>query len=220
MIIVHNGSIVGVTAAWFLARSLGLDDGAVSFDEGAEDDAEAGLDSNCDPAELVTELAVAKAANVVRQLVQRFPGMEADRAAVVLAADTVAEWNGHILGKPTDEEHARRMLRMLSGRTHRVYTGVCLWPVVAEAGAATILQQNQNSESLFSTRVAVTTLRMDVLTDQQLDDYISGGQWQGKAGAFGYQDRLGWVHVLEGSESNVVGLPMDLVEEMLLAIRS
>jgi len=61
----------------------------------------------------------------------------------------------------------------------------------------------------------VTTLRMDPLSSAQIDEYLSGGQWQGKAGAFGYQDRLGWVHVIEGSESNVVGLPLELLSEML-----
>jgi septum formation protein len=59
---------------------------------------------------------------------------------------------------------------------------------------------------------------MDPLTKAQLDDYLSSGGWEGKAGAFGYQDRLGWVHIVEGSESNVVGLPMELLAEMLLEI--
>jgi septum formation protein len=53
------------------------------------------------------------------------------------------------------------------------------------------------------------------LSTAQLDDYLASGQWQGKAGAFGYQDRLGWVHVIEGSESNVVGLPLELLAAML-----
>jgi septum formation protein len=56
---------------------------------------------------------------------------------------------------------------------------------------------------------------MDPLTDAQISAYIESRAWKGKAGAFGYQDRLGWVHVLEGSESNVVGLPMELLEEMV-----
>ena len=56
---------------------------------------------------------------------------------------------------------------------------------------------------------------MDPLAPEQLEDYLASGQWQGKAGAFGYQDRLDWVHVVEGSESNVVGLPLELLAEML-----
>jgi septum formation protein len=56
---------------------------------------------------------------------------------------------------------------------------------------------------------------MDQLTNSQLEEYLESGGWEGKAGAFGYQDRLGWVHLIEGSESNVVGLPMELLAEML-----
>lgn len=168
-----------------------------------EDGVEVGLCSNCGPAEMVAELATAKAASAVRKLTQNIHDNGTDNA-IVLAADTVAECGGHILGKPTNENHARRMLGMLSGRKHRVYTGVCVWPLV--------------DEMEIDTHISVTTLRMDKLTNDQLDDYLAGDQWQGKAGAFGYQDRLGWVHIVEGSESNVVGLPMDLVAEMLRAV--
>jgi septum formation protein len=92
------------------------------------------------------------------------------------------------------------MLQALSGREHRVFSGLCLWDV--PGGEPRI-------------RVATTILRMDVLSDLQLDDYLRSGQWEGKAGAFGYQDRLGWVHIVEGSASNVVGLPLEVLEEML-----
>jgi septum formation protein len=68
--------------------------------------------------------------------------------------------------------------------------------------------------------VAVTKLHMDQLTDRQLNDYLASGQWEGKAGAFGYQDRLGWVKIVEGSESNVVGLPMELLAEMLAKLQA
>ena len=56
---------------------------------------------------------------------------------------------------------------------------------------------------------------MDRLADTEIDDYLASGLWEGKAGGFGYQDRLGWVHVVQGSETNVVGLPMELLAEML-----
>ena len=58
---------------------------------------------------------------------------------------------------------------------------------------------------------------MDPIDDDALDDYLASGLWQGKAGAFGYQDRAGWLHLISGTESNVIGLPMDLVAEMLSA---
>ena len=152
--------------------------------------AESGLLSGESPADLVARLAYQKAADVAGEVDE----------GLVLGCDTVAECDGRILGKPADEDHARRMLQTLSGRRHRVFTGLCLWEV--PRGRPVV-------------RVAVTTLRMDRLTQSQLDDYLHSGQWDGKAGAFGYQDRLGWVHVVEGSESNVVGLPMELLAEML-----
>jgi septum formation protein len=58
---------------------------------------------------------------------------------------------------------------------------------------------------------------MDAISDVELDEYLASGLWRGKAGAFGYQDRVGWLRLKSGSESNVVGLPMELLEEMLTA---
>jgi nucleoside triphosphate pyrophosphatase len=81
-----------------------------------------------------------------------------------------------------------------------VLSGLCVWDY---------------HDASPDTRLAVTRLRMDPLSESQLRDYLESHQWEGKAGAFGYQDRLGWVHVLDGSESNVVGLPMELLAEML-----
>ena len=79
-------------------------------------------------------------------------------------------------------------------------TGLCLW-------------NKGKREPLV--RVAITTLQMDALSESQLHAYLESGAWEGKAGAFGYQDQLGWVRVVEGSETNVVGLPMELLTEML-----
>ena len=157
--------------------------------DGAED---AGLCSECSPAELVADLAARKLADVLDQL-----GGSAD--AVVLAADTVAECRGRVLGKPRDEDHAREILTELSGREHRVLTGVCL--------AA--------DQKPLHGEVAVTNLAMDPLEPAWLENYLDSGRWEGKAGAFGYQDGLGFVRVLKGSESNVVGLPMERVRELL-----
>ena len=152
--------------------------------------AECGVCSGETPSALVARLARQKAADVVRRI---------DRG-LVLGCDTVAECDGRILGKPLDETHARNMLQTLSGQRHRVLSGLCLW---------------QTPDGQLAVRVAVTTLQMDELTSQQLNAYLGGGQWEGKAGAFGYQDGLDWVHVVEGSESNVVGLPMELLAEMV-----
>jgi septum formation protein len=157
--------------------------------------AECGVCSGENPAQMVARLAYQKAADVARQVA----------AGLVLGCDTVAECDGQILGKPRDHDHARHMLQTLSGREHRVLSGLCLWEL--PGGEPQV-------------RVATTRLRMDPLTPQQLDEYLASGQWEGKAGAFGYQDRLGWVHVIEGSESNVVGLPLELLSEMLAGLGS
>jgi septum formation protein len=171
------------------------------------EDVECGVCSESGPAGLVAELAYRKAAAIARQLSQ-WPISSPQPPTIILAADTVAECDGFILGKPRDESDARAMLTQLSGRDHRVLTGVCLIRLPRPLGEG-------QGEGQPVIRVAVTKLRMDRLTDQQLDEYIASGQWEGKAGAFGYQDRLGWVHIAEGSESNVVGLPMELLTEML-----
>lgn len=155
-----------------------------------QETAECSLRSGESPTEWVARLALQKAADVARNV----------RSGLILGCDTVAECEGKILGKPADEDHARQMLQALSGREHRVLSGLCLCRV---------------RDGRIQVRVAVTTLRMDRLTDEQLNEYLASGGWEGKAGAFGYQDRLGWVHVLQGSESNVVGLPMELLAEML-----
>jgi septum formation protein len=179
-----------------------------------EEDVECGVCSEAGPAGLVAELAYRKAAAVVELLradPARLPSWKRNmQSLIVLAADTVAECDGLILGKPRDEEDARRMLQQLSSREHRVLTGVCLWPLRLPSPS-----EVSRDEATPLVRVAVTRLRMDPLTDSQLEGYLAGGQWEGKAGAFGYQDRLGWVHIVEGSSSNVVGLPMELLAEML-----
>lgn len=154
------------------------------------DGAECGVCSRETPPELVARLALQKARDVA-------PTVE---RGIVIGCDTVAECRGQILGKPRDLEHAREMLRLLRGRDHAVYSGLCLW---------------QRPADHVDVRVDLTRLVMDAVSDEELDRYLESGAWEGKAGAFGYQDGLDWIHVIEGSESNVVGLPLELLEQML-----
>jgi len=172
-------------------------------------DVECGVCSESGPAGLVTELALRKGTHVRQQLLND-PEHDSGAPQVIVAADTVAECDGFTLGKPRDEDDARAMLTRLSGREHRVYTGLFVWPL----GQPFAFPE----PSATAAEVAVTTLRMDSLSESQLNEYIESGEWEGKAGAFGYQDRLGWVHVVEGSESNVVGLPMELLGDVLLRL--
>jgi septum formation protein len=152
--------------------------------------AEDGPDAGERPVDYAARMAYQKAADVA----PRVP------SGVVIACDTIVECGGEILGKPADVADARRMLSALSGQVHHVYSGLCLWPL--SAGKAVV-------------RTAETRLLMNRLSAEVLDEYLASGCWAAKAGAFGYQDRTGWLQVVEGSESNVIGLPMELLGEML-----
>jgi septum formation protein len=118
----------------------------------------------------------------------------------ILACDTVSEVDGVTLGKPADQEDARRMLTLLSGRRHRVLSGVCLW-------------RCPGAERLEAAVESV--LEMDALEDELLRWYLDSGLWRGKAGACGFQDARLPLRLVSGSPSNVVGLPLETVEEML-----
>jgi septum formation protein len=124
-------------------------------------------------------------------------------SGTILACDTLSEVDGRPLGKPADRAHAEQMLRSLSGRVHRVVTGVCLW---------------QRPELPPFEAHAESILEMGPLDDDFLAWYLNSGMWQGKAGACGYQDERLPLRVLRGSESNVVGLPLELVRELLATI--
>ncbi len=153
---------------------------------------ECGICSQRSPAELVAESSFRKAKHV----------SELIESGIVLAADTVAECGGQILGKPIDRDHARQMLKLMEGREHRVLTGVTLW--------------HQPSDK-YVTHIEQTSLKMDTFGNDELEAYLDSDEWMGKAGAFGYQDGLDWVHIIEGNPSNVVGLPMEKLSAWLPA---
>lgn len=152
--------------------------------------AECGVCSRETPPELVARLAWQKAKDVAARV----------ESGIVIGCDTVAECHGQVLGKPINRKHAEQMLRRLRGRPHRVFSGLCLW---------------ERPSDHVLVEVDVTQLVMDRISDESLQAYLDSEAWQDKAGAFGYQDGLDWVHVVRGSESNVVGLPMELFENML-----
>lgn len=137
------------------------------------------------PGEVVMELAKQKAEEIAKTA-------EAD--TLVLGADTVVAYEGKILGKPKDEADALRMLTMLSGKEHEVYTGVAL-----------IDNRDQSMENFFE-RTKVT---MYPVSEEEIRDYIAGGEPMDKAGAYAIQG-LGakFIQKIEGDYNNVVGLPI------------
>ena len=136
--------------------------------------------------EVVKSLAFHKAKEVA--------ALPSSRGAAVLGAD--------ILGKPKDEEDAFEMLSALSGRVHEVFTGVCLLCPAGDAKEKTAL------------RCARTLVEFETLSEAFIRAYIASGSPMDKAGAYGIQDG-GLVRRIEGSYSNVVGLPLELLGEML-----
>ena len=125
----------------------------------------------------------------------RSKALAVDRAAdeAVLAGDTTVAVGRRILEKPTDEADLRRMLLLLSGRRHHVYSGVC---VVGTDGKARV-------------RVADTIVAFTVLSAAEIDWYVESGEGMGKAGGYAIQGGAEiFVRFLSGSHSNVVGLPL------------
>jgi septum formation protein len=149
-----------------------------------------------DPITYVTRLAREKAEAVFRDLAAAEPKLG---EIAVLGADTTVTLDNSILGKPEDAADAARILRLLSGRTHLVITGVAL--VTAER-----------------TEVAaeVTAVRFLTLSDEEIAAYISTGEPMDKAGAYGIQGHAArWIPRIEGCYFNVMGLPLALVCSLL-----
>ncbi|NBW96677.1 MAG: Maf-like protein [Planctomycetia bacterium] len=141
--------------------------------------------------------------------VQRLARAKAEAVApivptgTIVACDTLGEVHGAVLGKPADAAEARSMLETLSGRRHRVLTGVCVWG-------------RPHGEPRRG--VAESLLEMGPLSEEFLEWYLASGMWQGKAGACGFQDERLPLRLVAGSPSNVVGLPLELLHEMLAQV--
>jgi septum formation protein len=139
----------------------------------------------------VAELAWLKAAAVA-------PGVE---SGVVIAADTVGWLNGRVIGKPEDEADARRIIKSLAGTIHELWTGVCLWTRPGD------WQLTWQERSL---------VRMKALSDAEIDAYLKTRKWEGCSGAYAIQvPDDPYLTVVDGSVSNVIGLPMESLEQAL-----
>lgn len=155
-------------------------------------DEEGLIDSAAAPDRAAEALAQAKARDVADRL--RRPGM-------VLGADTLIACEGEILGKPRDADHARQMLHRLSHTRHCVITGVAL--IEAPAGRTRV-------ES------AVSWITMRPMSPDDIEAYIATGAWIDKAGSYAVQEGADkFITAIDGSYTNVVGLPMELVIRLL-----
>ena len=147
------------------------------------------------PRELVRRLASEKAAAVLKNIPE-------NEDWIILAADTVVAQGRRILPKAETEETAKACLQLLSGRAHRVYSGVCLL---------------YKGKSML--RVADTRVVMKKLSDEEIKTYLDSMEWQGKAGGYAIQGQAdAFVKSLNGSYSNVVGLPLYETSSLLTGI--
>jgi septum formation protein len=152
-----------------------------------------------DPRAFVHQVAWTKAAAVAPQIAD----------GLVLAADTVG-WlpplspglgEGRIIGKPEDEQDARRILTMLGGTIHELWTGVILW---------------RRPDDLQLAWQEVSRVAFKKLSDAELNEYLATRQWQGCSGAYAIKEEGDpYVQVVEGSTSNVIGLPMETLQRVL-----
>jgi septum formation protein len=175
-----------------LLRSVGLE-----FDVMPADIDES-VRSGESPSEYVARLSCEKAAAV---------GARIDAAAIVVAADTTVDVDRQILEKPVDDDDARRMLRLLSGREHLVHTAVTVsrFPETRSPGTQTC--------------VVETAVRFIEITERAIDWYLSTGEHVGKAGAYGVQGAAGaFVERVDGSVTNVIGLPLAQALDLIRAV--
>jgi septum formation protein len=141
------------------------------------------------PSDYVARLSREKAAAVASRI--------GANGVVIVAADTTVDVDGEILEKPLDEDDARRMLVLLSGRTHLVHTGV------------TVAWSLESSARPTATQVVATRVQFVELADRAINWYLSTGEHLDKAGAYGIQGAAGaFVERIDGSVTNVIGLPL------------
>lgn len=140
---------------------------------------------------------------VARDKARLVAGRRREPGEIVLAADTTVVADGEILAKPADESDAVRMLQLLSGRDHHVFTGV-----VAISGGRELAE------------VAATRVRLLPLDREEIQWYVGTGEPMGKAGAYAIQGRAArFIDWIEGSWSNVVGLPVATVAQMIKRLK-
>ncbi|SPE28978.1 conserved hypothetical protein [Candidatus Sulfotelmatomonas gaucii] len=157
-----------------------------------------------DPIVYVTRLAREKAEAVFREMIgaNETAGkgrLDGQSSLAVLGADTTVTLDNAILGKPEDAADAARMLRLLSGRTHRVITGVAVTTAEGTQVAA-----------------EATAVKFLTLSEEEISAYVASGEPLDKAGAYAIQGRAArWIPRIEGCYFNVVGLPLALVVSML-----
>jgi len=147
------------------------------------------------PIQLIKELAKAKALYVKKRV------LEENLDAIIIGADTIVEYNGEIIGKANNEDQAFHILQRLQNKPHNLLTGLAI------------------TETIFQKVIVdyeCTVVYFAHLSDQEIWTYVKSGEWKGRAGAYSIRDKASlFVKSIEGSFSNVVGLPLFKIYEIL-----
>ena len=186
-----------------LLAGMGLDFIVVSPDI----DEEPLLAEGLSPDETAKKIALAKARDVAKQL-SSSPNRQSkieNRKSLVIASDTLIDLGGTIIGKPRDEDDARRILRLISSNEHYVVSSIA------------IIELPSGNETVACDR---TLIRMRPMTEDEIEDYVASGEAMGKAGAYAIQEPADkFVGGRKGNVSTVIGLPVELLKEMLSGLR-
>ncbi|MEJ2248267.1 MAG: Maf family protein [Candidatus Lokiarchaeota archaeon] len=149
-----------------------------------------------DPLELVQKLAKLKAKNVQQQLMNR------NESGIIIAADTIVELNGEIIGKAKTKKEAFKTLQLLSGLQHNLITGFAILSIM---------------DSITYVSYDKTKVKFIELSENDIKNYIRTDEWRGRAGAYSLRERASiFIESIEGSFSNVLGLPIDKIFQILL----
>lgn len=148
-----------------------------------------------------------KPAHIVKRLANEklIKAKEKVKKGIIITADTIVVLDGKVIGKPTSTKNAKTILKKLSGRVHKVYTGFSVW---------------NSDKNIIIADYEKTIVEFRNLFDREIDDYIYGGSPMDKAGAYGIQDDIGAVFIkkINGCYYNVVGLPLTKIYQALIKI--
>lgn len=186
-----------------LLKEAGIDFRAIAVD----------VDESLEPDQLSDPIRAAQivAERKARAAVEQLLTPDYAGTLVVIGSDTMVVLDGEIFGKPTNEEHAAKMLRRLSGRTHQVVTAVSLWAVHAP--------EEGDIDLGFRTITDVANVRFRSLSEDDIAAYIATGDPMDKAGAYGLQTPVcDFVAEVEGDRNTVIGLPVQKVCDLLDAL--
>ena len=147
------------------------------------------------PIELVKQLAKAKALKAKDSLSKE------GKKVIIIAADTVVELNGEIIGKAKNEENAFHILKKLAGKVHNLLTGFAI---------------TETNNSKLIVEYDSTSVKFINLLDKEIWSYIKSGEWKGRAGAYSIREKASlFIEAIQGSSSNVIGLPMHKIYRIL-----